>query len=212
LTLRDQPPARLSRERVPEEQVRYSRLIWFTLAGMAAGYLLMHPFAMLAYLLAPQPPAESLALPLWGSQMKSAFSPGMLAMGGAFAFMGGVAGLCLGAWHLQKMASQRRQAILQTLQELMIILAHYLRNANQVIGGYSAHLQKHIDHPELLRQLELIHQAAHKIDRVVNSLESLTEMNQNRQIGIWETRMIDLKKDLESRLEAHGDDSDKHDS
>jgi signal transduction histidine kinase len=178
----------------------YSRLIWFTLAGVAAGYLLMHPFAMLAYLLAPQPPADSLALPLWGSQIKSAFGPEMLAMGGAFAFMGGVAGLCLGAWHLQRMESQRRRATLQTLQELMVTLAHYLRNANQVIGGYSAHLQKHIDHLELLRQLELIHQAAHKIDRVVNSLESLTEMNQTGYIGTREKRMIDLKQDLESRL------------
>lgn len=110
------------------------------------------------------------------------------------------------------MASQRRLATLQTLQELMVTLAHYVRNANQVIGGYSAHLQKHIDHPELLRQLDLIHQAAHKIDQVVNSLESLAELNQGRQIEPWETRMTDLKQDLETRLEASIKDLDKHES
>ncbi len=163
--------------------MRYSRLIWFTVAGTLIGYLLVHPFAMLAYMLKPQHPAATMDLSLWGRQVHLAFSPDMLAMGGAFAFMGGVAGLCLGAWHLQRVESQRRQAALQTLQELMVTLAHYIRNANQVIGGFSAHLQKHIEDPELLRQLGLIHQASHEIDQVINSLESLTEMNHSRYIG-----------------------------
>jgi signal transduction histidine kinase len=136
----------------------------------------------------------------------------MLAMGGAFAFMGGVAGLCLGAWHLQRVESQRRQAALQTLRELMVTLAHYIRNANQVIGGFSAHLQKHLEDPELLCQLGLIHQASHEIDQVINSLESLTEMNHSRYIGPWETSMIDLKQDLETRLEGRRKATDKHDS
>lgn len=182
------------------------------LAGMALGYLLAHPFAMLAYMLRPQHPAATMDLSLWERQVKLAFSSEMLVMGGAFAFMGGVAGLCLGAWHLQRMASQRRQAALETLRELMVTLAHYIRNANQVIGGFSAHLQKHIDQPELLRQLRLVHQASHEIDQVVNSLESLTEINQSRYIGPWETRMIDLKQDLESRLGGRRKGTDEHDS
>lgn len=188
------------------------RIIWFTLAGMLLGYLLIHPFAMLANTLGPRLSHIPMEFSFWGHHLRISFGPEMLAMGGAFAFMGGVAGLCLGAWHLQRMESQRRRATLQTLQELMVTLAHYLRNANQVIGGYSAHLQKRIEHPELLRQLELIHQAAHKIDRVVNSLESLTEMNQTGYIGPRETRMIDLKQDLESRIDAQEVDSNKHDS
>lgn len=176
------------------------------------GYLLVHPFAMLAYMLRPQHPAATMDLSLWEHQVKLAFSSEMLVMGGAFSLMGGVAGLCLGAWHLQRMESQRRQAALQTLRELMVTLAHYIRNANQVIGGFSIHLQKHIDHPELLRQKGLIHQASHEIDQVINSLENLSEMDHSRYIGPWETKMINLKQDLESRLEGPRKVTDEHKS
>jgi hypothetical protein len=80
----------------------YLRLIWFTLAGIVVGYLLMHTFAMLAYVLDPQHPQASLGFNIWKRQMRLAFSREMLAMGGAFAFMGGISGFFLGAWSLQK--------------------------------------------------------------------------------------------------------------
>jgi len=47
----------------------YVRLIWFTLAGVAVGYLLMHPFAMLAYTLGPQSPYA----PMEGSSGKDSW-------------------------------------------------------------------------------------------------------------------------------------------
>ena len=36
-----------------------ARLLWFTLAGIVMGYRLMHPFAMLAYILGPHHLHES---------------------------------------------------------------------------------------------------------------------------------------------------------
>ncbi len=92
------------------------RVIIFTLAGMVLGYLLMHPFAMLAYILGPYHFHEPWDFSLWVRQLYSAFSVEMLVMGWAFAFMGGVAGFGLEAWYLQKerlaqeqLESQRRQ-------------------------------------------------------------------------------------------------------
>ncbi len=191
--------------------MRSTSLIWFAAAGAIVGYLLVHPFAMLAYMLNPQPPTWAMDLSLWERQMRVAFSAEMLVMGGAFALLGGVAGLGLGAWHLQRVEARCRLAALQTLQELMVTLAHYIRNANQIIGGYSAHIQKHLDQPELREQLQLIHRAAHQIEEVINSLESLTEMDHSSYIGPWETKMIDLKQTLQARLEAHLQAPDKHD-
>lgn len=182
--------------------MRYGRLIWFTVAGVVVGYLLIHPFAMLAYILGPHHQAAPMDLSLWGRQVHLAFSPDMLAMGGAFAFMGGVAGLCLGAWHIQRVETQRRQAALDTLRELMVTLAHHIRNANVVIGGFSIHMQKHIDHPELVRQLRLIHQASREIDTVIKSLENLAEINHTEYTSSGETIMIELKQELEARLET----------
>jgi hypothetical protein len=45
-----------------------ARIVWFTLAGMVVGYLLMHPLAMLAYILDPQHPHVLLDISLWGLQ------------------------------------------------------------------------------------------------------------------------------------------------
>lgn len=187
----------------------YARLIWFTLAGVIAGYLMMHPFAMLAYTLGPQKPYAPMDISIWGRQMHMAFGADMLAMGGAFAFMGGLAGFCLGAWHLQKerwtaekIESQKRLAALETLRELMVTLAHHIRNANMVIGGFSTRILKNTEDPEMQRQLKLIRQASLEIEAIIASLESLSQIDRTQYIDAWETKMIDLSQELKARLEA----------
>lgn len=186
-----------------------SKIIWFTLAGMLAGYLLFHPFAMLAGTLGPRLPQLPLEFSFWGHHLRVSFSPEMLAMGGAFAFMGGLAGFFFGIWYYQKeklmterLESQRRQVALETLQELMVTLAHHIRNANVVIGGFSARMLKNLPDPEVQRQLHLIQQASREIEAVIASLENLSQIDRARYIGEWATKMIDLKQELEARLAA----------
>ncbi len=185
-----------------------SRLVWFTLGGVVLGYLLMHPFAMLAYLLGPRPQAP-LDLSLWGRQMHLAFDPEMLAMGAAFAFMGGVSGLCLGAWYLlrerwvaERVESEKRLAALDTLQELMVTLAHHIRNANVVIGGFSARMLKNTADQEMQQRLKLMQLASQEIEAVIASLESLSKIDRTPYISAWETKMIDLSQELKARLQA----------
>ncbi|MCL4501726.1 MAG: hypothetical protein M1438_07695 [Deltaproteobacteria bacterium] len=186
-----------------------SKIIWFILAGMLVGYLLIHPFAMLANTLGPRLPYSPKEFVFWGHHLQVSFGPEMLAMAMAFAFMGGLAGFFFGIWYLQKerltmerLESQRRQVALETLQELMVTLAHYIRNANLVIGGYSNRLIKRTFDSEAQRQMEMIHQASREIDAVIASLEGLTEMKRTQYVGAWETRMIDLKKELDARLKT----------
>ncbi len=186
-----------------------SKIIWFTLAGMLLGYLLIHPFAMLANTLGPRLTHLPMDFSLWGHHLRISFGPEMLAMGGAFAFMGGLAGFFFGIWYYQKerltmerLESQRRQVALETLQELMVTLAHHIRNANVVIGGFSSRMIKNLTDPEAQRQMQLIQRASREIEAVIASLESLTKIDHARYIGDWETRMIDLKQELEARLAA----------
>lgn len=127
----------------------------------------------------------------------------------AFAFMGGLGGFFFGIWYYQKeklaaknLESQRHQVALQTLQELMVTLAHYIRNANQVIGGFSSRMMKHLHDPEVQQQLKMIRQASQEIEAVIASLESLSGVDHTKYIGAWKTRMIDLKQELEARLAA----------
>lgn len=189
--------------------MRKSKIIWFTLAGMLVGYLLIHPFAMLASALGPRLPHFPMGFSFWGLHLRVSFGPEMLAMGGAFAFMGGLSGFFFGIWSYQKeritqerLKFQRRQVALETLQELMVTLAHHIRNANVVIGGFSSRMLKNLPDPEVQRQLQLIQQASRQIDAVIASLQSLTEVKLTQYVGAWETRMIDLKQELEIRLAA----------
>jgi len=184
-------------------------MVWFTLAGLVAGYLLVHPFAMAAYILGPHHPFVSLGFSLFGRQMHLAFSRDMMAMAGAFSLMGGVVGFTFGAWYLQRerlarkeLESQRRLAALETLHELMVTLAHHVRNANLVIGGFSAHLLKHLADSSLQDQLSRIQQASREIEAVIASLEDLTEISTTSYTSDGHARMIDLKKELEARLAA----------
>ncbi len=149
---------------------------------------------------------------LWGHQVHLAFSAEMVAMGGAFAFMGGIAGFCLGAWSLQKerwmaekLESQQRLVALETLRDLMVTLAHYIRNSNMVIGGFSTRLLKHIAAVEFAQQLQMIQQASREIEAVVNSLQNLTEISTVKYATEGQARMIDLKKELEAHLIPKGD-------
>jgi signal transduction histidine kinase len=176
---------------------------------MLLGYLLFHPFAMLANALGPRLAQSPVDFPLWGHHLRVSFGPEMLAMGGAFAFMGGLAGFFFGIWYYQKekltverLESQRRQVALETLRELMVTLAHHFRNANVVIGGFSSRMMKKLPDPEVQRQLKLIQRASREIEAVIAALESLSQVNHTRYIGEWETRMIDLKQELKARLAA----------
>jgi signal transduction histidine kinase len=178
---------------------------------MAAGYLLLHPFSMLASMLDPSHRQVSQDLSPWRRQFGQSFSPDMLIMGLAFSFMGGLAGLGLGAWHLQKLEARRRQAALDTLQQLMVTLAHHIRNANMVVGGFNRRLLKNTTDPESQRQLKLIQQASQEIAAVIDSLQSLTEIDHSRYIGSWDTKMIDLRRELAARLQAAEPGEERHD-
>jgi signal transduction histidine kinase len=189
--------------------MRKSRIIWFTLAGMLLGYLLFHPFAMLANTLGPRLPYFPNEFSFWGHHLRVSFGPEMLTMAMAFAFMGGLAGFFFGIWYYQKerltaekLESQRRQVALETLQELMVTLAHHIRNANHVIGGFSSRMIKHLPDPEVQRQLGLIQKASREIEAVIASLENLSQIDHAQYIGEWETKMINLKQELEARLAA----------
>lgn len=196
----------------------YPRLIWFTLGGIVAGYLLMHPFAMLAYPLGPQHPYTLMGIKLWGIQVSQAFSVEGLAMGGAFAFMGGIAGFCLGAWSLQKerwlaekLESQQRLVALETLRQLMVTLAHHIRNSNMVIGGFSTHLLKNLADVESAQKLQMIQQASREIEAVINALQNLTEISTVKYATEGRARMIDLKKELEAHLSQQATE-ERHES
>jgi hypothetical protein len=183
------------------------KMVWFILAGMAVGILLVHPVARLVYTMGHLYPATPLSVPLVLHELGQAFGPDLVPLGLAFAALGGGVGWLLGAWYMQKaqLAAEQMECLrsltaLETLKELMVTLAHYIRNANMVVGGFSGHLLKCIPDQQCQEQLHLIQKAAQEIDAVIAALQNLTEVSTVEYTASSHELMIDLKKDIEARL------------
>ncbi len=185
------------------------KIIWGTLAGAIIGILLVHPVVMLAY--GVEHPPGPVNLTYFLHLLRQAFGPGVVHVGLFFGLLGGAVGFGAGIFFLQKkrllaetMECQRSLASLETLKELMITLAHYIRNANMVIGGFSDRLLKQCPCLEIQEEFNLIHEASQEIDAVIASLQNLTEISTEEYTASSHELMIDLKKELEARLaKAH---------
>lgn len=188
---------------------RYRLVAAITLAGMAFGFLVVQPFAVLSYNLAPSVRLAFHEVAFWKRMAEMIASPASLFMGLSFAFFGGFAGLSLGSWlyhkrclDAEKLESEKRLAALSAVKELMVTLAHYIRNSNLVIGGFSGRLARQISDPRQREHLQFIHQASQEIEAVIESLQGLTDLNVAQYTSDGTIKMIDLKNELEARLES----------
>jgi len=185
------------------------RLVGPILLGMFLGFFVIQPLNVLVYNLAPQVRVEFHNISFWKRLLEMSTDSTSLFMGLAYAILGGITGLWFGMWLYQRdclqaeqVESARRLAAFDTLKELMVTLAHYIRNANMVIGGFSSHLAHHLTDARQKENAELIRQASHKIDSVIKSLENLTEISVTRYTTGGTAQMIDLKEELEKDLAA----------
>lgn len=185
------------------------RLVGPILVGVFLGFFLIQPLNILMYNLAPQIRLEFHNISFWKRLLDMSTDSTSLFMGLAYAVLGDITGLWFGMWLYQKdclqaeqIESARRLTALETLQELTVTLAHYIRNANMVIGGFSGHLAHHLADDRQKEQAELIRQASQKIDAVKKSLENLTEISITPYTTSGTAQMIDLKQELEEKFIA----------
>jgi signal transduction histidine kinase len=199
-------------EKLPESNKSLSygrRIIRPILVGIFLGFFVIQPLNILVYNLAPQIRLEFHKISFWKRLLVMSMDSTSLFMGLFYAVFGGITGLCFGLWLYQRdrlqaeqIESARRLAALETLKDLMVTLAHYVRNANMVIGGFSGNLVHHLTDAQQKEHAQLIHQASKKIDSVIDSLENLTEISITHYTTSGTARMIDLKKELDGKVAA----------
>lgn len=185
-----------------------SRIV-FSLIGMILGFVLFHPYTMIVYALLY---SHDLGLHLHWSDLKaqafSAFEPTMLPMAIAFVIFGGAMGLLVGIaidktrrLVLAESEREKSRIAIETLEQLMVTLSHYLLNANMVIGGKARRCQKKLSQEDILADLSVIEQQAHKIDAVMKSLREITEMKTTLYTTGGTTRMIDIAREIEAEIQ-----------
>ncbi|HEX9156508.1 MAG TPA: hypothetical protein VF827_00725, partial [Syntrophales bacterium] len=183
------------------------RIVLLSLAGGSAGYILLHPYTMLVYGLyghSDSSDSQEIAAQLVAA-LADSFHPGMISMGFPFALMGALIGLLLGFWleaRSRRFEMEKRLLAVDTLRQLMVTLAHHLLNAVQGIGGFAALALRKEKDEDKRRPLEIIKRESIKIEAVVKALQSLESVTTERYTKSSETLMIDIRKELQERMEA----------
>jgi signal transduction histidine kinase len=196
-------------------RMRTKEVLRVTAAGVAGaviGYFILHPYSAVFYSLYPLPHSRPAGTSLTFSEALGEFrlfldTFNMWYVGIPYALIGALAGISVGiaAETSRRHAETRRReaarkAAHEALQELMVTLSHYLLNASTVIGGYSQLLLKKTKGTELEKPLEAIMEESAFVEAVVNSLKSLEAVKEEEYIPGGNSRMIDIKAELERRI------------
>ena len=187
-----------------------TKLFFFGI-GALVGYVVFHPYTMIVYSLT--------GFSHDGMRLKDlffSFNMTMLLMGGAFAILGGFIGLLI-AVIIEKQKqiytvtfeNEKKKAALETLQQLMVTLSHYLLNANMVIGGMVRHCKRTMSNEDILYSLEVIAEQAKKIDAVMSALKKITEIKTVKYTAEGHALMIDISKEIEELLSKDQENAKK---
>jgi len=188
------------------------------LLGMIAGYLILHPYTMIAHSLSQIHQGGMMRFQ-WSDfvQELNPFHPTMVPMAVAFVVFGGLTGLLTNIVLERKrrlldseLQNEKKRIALETLRAIMVTLSHYLLNANMIIGGRVRHCQKRVSDAEILEALSIIEEQGHKIDAVVKSLREVTEVQTTPYTTKDEVKMIDIAKEMERLLEGNHREEQKH--
>jgi hypothetical protein len=186
---------------------RWNRAV-FSLIGMVLGFAIFHPYTMVIYALMHS--HESALHFHWNDLIAPAFlafEPNMLPMAISFVVFGGAIGLLVGiaidktkklVW--AEAEREKSKIALETLEQLMVTLSHYLLNANMVIGNKARRCQKKASQNDVLSDLSIIEEQAHKIDAVMKSLREVTEVKTTLYSTGGTTRMIDIAREIEMQI------------
>ncbi len=181
-----------------------------TIAGIFLGYLVIHPFSGIVYMLMHLHQSNDFHLH-WQNIISTgaleAFKPVMLPMAVAFATLGGVIGLLAGIIAARreklrevKLAREKKKIALATMKKLMVTLSHYLLNANMIIGGKVRHIRRQASDQDVIASLAVIEEQGRKIDSIIDALKKVTEIKTSDYTADGTIAMIDISKELEEQL------------
>src|SRR3970282_419971 len=182
-------------------------LFLLPLFGAFLGYLVLHPYTMVVYgLYGPHRGTEKgMDFRRLLDEVPAAFRLDMVPMGLPFALLGALVGLLLGFFleaRSRRFEMEKRLLAVETLRQLMVTLAHHLLNAVQGIGGFASLAIRKEKDEDKRRPLEIIKREAIRIEATVKALQSLESVSTERYTKSSETLMIDIRKELQERIEA----------
>jgi len=182
-----------------------SRTTLFTLAGAAAGVVVVHPYVMLVDRLTGSGHSAT-AVPMPVGSLFTAFAPAMLHMTIAIGFFAGLCGLLLGLLYerKQRMIRYRYQArmhrdLTRALNQLLGVVSHYILNSSMVISAHARRLEK-TAHPEDQESLTAIARQAEKNEAVLKLMQEAEFLRNIDPSDTTYQKLIELNERIEQHL------------
>ncbi len=179
----------------------------FTLGGIIAGVLVVHPYVMLIDQLTGAGHGASGTARDVTYGIFAAFSPSMLPMTLAFGLFGGVCGLLIGMLfeRNQRLVRYQYQArlhsdLMNSLQQLLGVISHYILNSSVVIGGHAMRLKKKVPHEG--EDISAIIQQARKNEEILKIIQDAEFLENIDPCDHTYQKLVELNRRIEDRLEA----------
>ena len=138
----------------------------------------------------------------------AAFSPSMLPMTLAFGLFGGVCGLLIGLLfdRNQRLVRYQYQArlhsdLMNSLQQLLGVISHYILNSSVVIGGHAVRLRKKVPHEDR-EDISAIIQQAKKNEEILKIIQDAEFLESIDPCDHTYQKLVELNRRIEDRLEA----------
>ena len=178
---------------------RQSRIV-LTILGALVGGGALHTVSMIGYHMTLDQEFPT-ASAIWG-WISMSVSSCMFPMITFYAVLGGTCGFMTALFLERRIEIERRKATQETLEDLTMTVAHYVRNANSVVGGYARRLLDTKECSDSFRsKIELIRNASDRIEAVVASIQELTPDSRSEEVGKSHIRMLDLNTALKRKID-----------
>ncbi len=178
----------------------------FSLAGIMAGIIIVHPYVMLVHQITGPGHGTGDSGKQAAINLFAAFSPSMLPMTVAFGFFGAVCGVLLGLLfeRNQRILRYQYQArmhrdLMNSLQQLLGVISHYILNSSMVISGHAGRLIKKADDRDR-QSLAAIAQQARKNEAILKVIQEADFLENIDPSDNTYQKLVDLNRTVEKHF------------
>jgi len=146
---------------------------------------------------------EALAMSL------DAFSGHMWLMALFYAVFGGLFGYVVGLLFQRgrqllsvELERQHHEAVRQLIEDIVLTVSHYVRNANSAVGGYTRLAMKSSKDENVSKRLQVVIESSTQIDAVMAALQSIDEKSEREEVGTTHLRMMKIQDQINSYLKT----------
>lgn len=191
-----------------KRQMHLRAKIFATIIGALFGVFILHPFSMAMYHTMMMP-GQHAGIGAALAMCADAFSRDMWQMSLFYAAFGGIFGFVVGLliqrrYELMsaRLEREHHEAVRQLIEEIVLTVTHYVRNANSAVGGFTRLAMKSSSDETVRNRLRVVIESSTQIDAVMAALQTIDEKDEREEIGTTHLRILNIRNKISDYLKA----------